>query len=68
MRKKGAKNYHFLTKPRPIESLWKTLPGLRRALSLKLGKFVKIGSEKMFASLRGEAGSLFKGFKKPMKY
>ena len=36
-------------KPRPLESFWKSLPGLKRALSLKLGKFVKIGSKKISA-------------------
>ncbi len=51
--KKGGKYYYFKMKPGPVESLWKTLPGLRRALSLKLGKFVKIESEK-------KAGRLFK--------
>ncbi len=42
-------------KPRPLEGLWKNLPGPKGALSLKLRKFVKI-----FALLRGEAGKLFK--------
>ncbi len=48
-------------KPRPLESLWKTLPGPKSALSLKLGKFVKIGSKKFsaLASLRGEGGTYF---------
>ena len=57
-------------KPRPLESLWKTLPGPKWALSLKFGKSVKIGSKKIsaLAPLRGEAGKLFKSFKKPMKY
>jgi len=57
-------------KPRPLESLWKTLPGPRRVLRLIIGKFVKIGSENFtaFASLRGEGGSLLLGFNKPMKY
>ena len=57
-------------KPRPLESLWKTLPAPKRALSLKLGKFVKIGCKKIsaIASPRGEGGKLFKSFNKPMKY
>ncbi len=33
-------------KPRPLESLRKTLPGPKWALSFKLGKFVEIGSKK----------------------
>ena len=48
-------------KPRPLEKLWKSLPGLKRALSLKLGKFVKIGS-KNFSAIAlpwGEGGNVF---------
>ena len=43
-------------KPRPLESFWISLRGLERALSLKLGKFVKIKSKTFsaIASLRGE--------------
>ena len=57
-------------KPRPLEKLWKSLPGLKRALSLKLGKFVKIGSKKFSAITlpRGEGGNIFKSFNKPMTY
>ncbi len=48
-------------KPRPLESFWKSLSGLKRALSLKLGKFVKTGSKKIsaIALLRGEGGNVF---------
>ena len=48
-------------KPRPLESFWKSLPGRKRELSLKLGKFVKIGSKKIYAIalLRGEGGNGF---------
>ena len=57
-------------KPRLLESFWKSLPGLKMALSLKLGKYVKIKSIKFsaIASLRGEGGKFFKSFNKPMKY
>ena len=48
-------------KPRLLESFWKSVPGLKRALSLKLGKFVKIGSKKIsvIALPRGEGGNVF---------
>ena len=48
-------------KPRTLESFWKSLPGLKRALSLKLGKFVQIGSKNFSAIAlpRGEGGNVF---------
>ncbi len=57
-------------KPRPLESFWKSLPGLKRALSLKLGKFVKIGTKKFsaIALLQGEGDNVFYSFNKPMQY
>ena len=44
---KGGNFFFFKMKPRPLESLWKTLPGPKWGLSLKLGKLVEIGSKKI---------------------